>query len=167
MKWTTPEPGWFLCNTDAAFNTESMNGASGAVVRDDQGRPLGGCAKWYTYGLDALSMEAIACKDGMELARTLGTHQLIVETDCQELVKLWQAESAQRSIIYPILQQMRDISLSFSGFNLVYTSRSCNRLAHESAKLVNPECVIVEWRTEIPLALRGIIESDCNSTDVQ
>jgi len=45
MKWTTPEPGWFKCNTDAAFNTESMNGASGAVVRDDQGRPLGGCAK--------------------------------------------------------------------------------------------------------------------------
>ena len=74
MKWTAPEPGWFMCNTDAAFNTESMNGASGAVVRDDQGRPLGGCAKWYTYGLDALSMEAIACKDGMELARTLGTH---------------------------------------------------------------------------------------------
>ena len=45
--------------------------------------------------------------------------------------------------------------------------KHCNRLAHESAKLVNPECVIVEWRTEIPLALRGIIESDCNSTDVQ
>jgi len=129
-----------------------MNGASGAVVRDDQGRLLGGCAKWYTYALDALSMEAIACKDGMELARTLGTQQLIVETDCQELVKLWQADVAQRSIIYPILQQMRDISLSFSGFNLVYVSRSCNRLAHEGAKLV------LEWHNEIPLALRGIID---------
>ena len=89
-----------------------------------------------------------------------------METDCQELVKLWQADSAQRSIIYPILQQMRDISLSFSGFNLVYVSRSCNRLAHESAKLVNPGCVVLEWRNEIPLALRGIIES-CNSAHVQ
>ena len=118
-----PRAGLVKCNTDAAFNTESMSGASGAVVRDDQGRPLGGCAKWYTYALDALSMEAIACKDGMELARTLGTQQLIVETDCQELVKLWQADVAQRSIIYPILQQMRDISLLFLGFNLVYVSR--------------------------------------------
>lgn len=141
MKWIAPEPSWFKCNTDAAFNTELMNGASGAVVRDDQGRPLGGASKWYTYCLDALSMEAFACKDGMELARTSGIQKLIVQTDCQELVKLCQADEAKRSINYPILQQMRVLSLSFSSFNLVFINRSCNRFAHESVNLVNPGCV--------------------------
>lgn len=141
MKWIAPEPSWFKCNTDAAFNTELMNGASGAVVRDDQGRPLGGAAKWYSYCLDALSMEAFACKDGMELARTSGIQKLIVQTDCQELVKLCQADEAKRSINYPILQQMRVLSLSFSSFNLVFINRSCNRFAHESVNLVNPGCV--------------------------
>jgi hypothetical protein len=36
-------------------------------------------------------LKALACKDGVLLAAEMGVQRLQVETDSQELVKLWEA----------------------------------------------------------------------------
>ena len=46
-----------------------------------------------------MSMEAVACRDGVILARELNCCQLHVKTDSQELVKLWEMGELQRSYI--------------------------------------------------------------------
>jgi hypothetical protein len=53
-----------------------------------------------------------------------------LEADSQELVKLWEAVTNQRSRIAPIIREIRELSMCFSAFNLMYTSRSYNRVAH-------------------------------------
>jgi hypothetical protein len=67
----------------------------------------------------------------------------------------------QNSEIGPILQQIQDLSRSFVEFSFVYSSRECNRLAHECAKLVSRNNLVEEW-LEPPPGLRGIMEAECN-----
>jgi hypothetical protein len=66
--WERPPSGWLKCNTDGAFYEEQWQGATGAVIRDDNGAFFRGGAKWYANNLDALTMEA-PCQDGLLLSR--------------------------------------------------------------------------------------------------
>jgi hypothetical protein len=48
-----------------------------------------------------------------------------METNCQELVKLWQAGNNQRSSISVIVREIRDLSSFPQEFSLIYVSRLC------------------------------------------
>jgi ribonuclease HI len=56
------------CNTDGAFYGNQGKGATGFVLRDETGGFVRGGAQWYDHGLDALTMEALACRGGLVLA---------------------------------------------------------------------------------------------------
>jgi hypothetical protein len=45
-----------------------------------------------------------------------------METDCQELVKLWEAGDKQRSSIFAVLNEIREMSASFNDVTLVYAN---------------------------------------------
>ena len=74
-----------------------------------------------------MSMEAVACRDGVILARELNCCQLHVKTDSQELVKLWEMGELQRSCISPIIREIRALSTSFADFSLMYANRIYER----------------------------------------
>ena len=78
---------------------EAGSGATGAVLRDHHGRFKGGSARWYDTCMDALTMEALACRDGLSLAVKSGATSVLLETDCQELVRLWSMKDEQRSSV--------------------------------------------------------------------
>ncbi|CAD6219989.1 unnamed protein product [Miscanthus lutarioriparius] len=69
QQWHAPPAGWFKCNTDGAFYPDQGQGPSGVALRNDSGLFAGGQARWYPQGLDALTLEALACRDGAVLAR--------------------------------------------------------------------------------------------------
>ena len=77
-------------------------------------------AQWYPHGLDALMIEALACRDRIRLARPKRVSQLQVETDCEMLAKLWKKGSFMRSHIGLILTDMLELSTSFTHFSLMY-----------------------------------------------
>jgi hypothetical protein len=86
--------------------------------------------------LIALTMEALACRDGVTtLVQGVRAHNnLCTETECQELVKLWEARGKQRLNISVVLQEIREMSVSFNVVTLNYANRKCNRVAHELKK---------------------------------
>ncbi|OQU81930.1 hypothetical protein SORBI_3006G142299 [Sorghum bicolor] len=88
QKWRNLAPGWHKVNTDAAFLTDDSCGASACIIRDHQGLFKAAQAQWYVRGLDACTMEAIACRDGLNLARRVGVQKVMLETDCLELINL-------------------------------------------------------------------------------
>jgi hypothetical protein len=98
-KWKRWEVGWSKINTDAAFTEESKQGATSAVVRDEHGAFQAAQAIWYDHGLDACTMEALACRDSLRLAVQLGLRRVALETDCLQVVQLWKKKETQRSII--------------------------------------------------------------------
>jgi hypothetical protein len=91
LQWTKPEHGWVKCNVDVVFQYDSGRGATGMVLRNDRGIFLGAQATAYPFCLDALTMEAYVCRDGLILAEKLGVNRLHLKIDCHELVSLWGA----------------------------------------------------------------------------
>lgn len=75
------------------------------VLRDEEGRVCGGRALWYDHCLSALASEASACCDGLQFALDRGVRRLVLETDCQVLVNLWQ-QRRYHSEVRPVLQQI-------------------------------------------------------------
>ena len=92
---------------DAAFYVEQWQGATGLVLRDELGSFVRGSAKWYAHCLDALTMEALACRDGLLLAQQTNAQRVWMES--QELVKLWCPGENQRSSIVSILREIREL----------------------------------------------------------
>jgi hypothetical protein len=87
--------------------------------------------------------------------------RLILETDCQVLVSLWENRSHQRSEISALLTQMEEFSRSFEEFNFRFISRNCNMLAHACTWLVSRDSQVAEWLLTPP-GLIDIINRDCN-----
>jgi len=96
-KWERPEPNWFKVNTDASFDQSSCTGSVGIVIRDHAGRVIGGAARWFDDVSDAMTAEALAAKEGLELAAELGLNKILLEVDCQALSN-W-----GRSRLHPLL----------------------------------------------------------------
>jgi ribonuclease HI len=144
LRWKLPDIGWSKVNTDAAFSLENKTGATACVIRDHQGSFRGAQARWYDRPLDACLMEAIACIDGLTLARELGLQRVILETDSLE-VHLWKKQDAQRSIVEPILREIEEIRLAFLDFSFCYVNRKCNEIAHVLAKQVTSTHCMETW----------------------
>ena len=104
QRWHMPLVGWFKCNTIGAFYPDQGQGASRVALRNDACLFVGGQARWYLHGLDALTLEALACPDGAAVAQGKGVQRLILETDSQEFVKLWKEGANQRSRIASIIR---------------------------------------------------------------
>lgn len=83
----------------------------------------------------------------MILAKDKGVQRLQLETDGQELVKLWRlGRINDLGRISPIIRETRELCLSFHAFELMYSSRIGNRVAHTLAKQVSGDNMMVEWQ---------------------
>jgi ribonuclease HI len=156
--WQPPQEGSIKCNTDRAL-------ATGVVLRDVAGNFGGGRAQCYPHGLEALTMEALALRDGMAFARDRGVQRLYLKTDSQELVKLWKVGANQRSRITPIIREAWELCSLFSDLKLMYSSRSCNQVAHTLAKQVSVDNRMEEWHSA-PSCVINLVTVDSNSDGV-
>jgi ribonuclease HI len=137
QRWKAPPGEWHKCNVDGAFFTSCNSGSTGAILRDLDGRFMAGRATRYNLACNALMMEALACRDGIQMAQELRITKLCFETDCLKLINLWKALDMQRSAVSLIIHDIRCISRSFSEFTFICANRTCNRVAHECARQVS------------------------------
>jgi len=78
----------------------------------------------------------MACRDGLKLAVQLGLQRVELETDCLQLVQLWNKKAVQRSIIDLITKEIDELCLASQDFSFSYVNRVCNKVAHSLAKQV-------------------------------
>ena len=75
-------------NIDAAFDSHSCTGSAGVVIRNHLGRVQSAAVRWYDDVPDALTAEAMAAKEGLELVVENYHDRVILEVDCQNLKTL-------------------------------------------------------------------------------
>lgn len=61
----------------------------------------------------------MACRDVLLMAIHLGIQRVWLENDCQEVVRLWQADMNQRSDIVTILKE-KGVEYSFPGLQILF-----------------------------------------------
>ncbi|XP_034594752.1 uncharacterized protein [Setaria viridis] len=109
--WHPPEEGWVKVNSDGTFEVRTRNGSGVAVVRDHLGQVQAAQARWQGQVDDALMVEALAARDGLELAHELGYTQVILEMDNSTLVNALKVTMADRSRIAGLWHDIRELDL--------------------------------------------------------
>ena len=70
--WCNPSCGFTKLNVDAAFDHDLLQGAAGAVLRDDKGRFIVGGNWRIDWCDDVLTAEVLALKFGLFLSTECG-----------------------------------------------------------------------------------------------
>jgi hypothetical protein len=121
----------------------------------------GAWAKVYTGVQDPFIAETLAMRDAFLFARAQGYQEVMFETDCQELVRCWEARDRERTVIAPLLAEIHSLSLLFQSFSLVFLGREGNQVAHVCAKLASAKNVTRDWVGLCPEFLVDSVSADC------
>lgn len=111
--WRRPDEGWVKVNTDAAFDAATGTGSAGVVIRDHDGLVLAAATRWLGSVPDVLTAEAMAAKEGLELAVECGLDKAALEVDCSELETVLESSDAMRSSIGCLCFDIAEIGRSF------------------------------------------------------
>ena len=109
-RWKPPDSGTLKINTDASFNKDSHNGATGLVVRNQEGILLRAQSLWHDHAASANALEAEAVREGVRMAIDMGIQKVIIETDALEVVNLCNHSASSRSIIASVCLDIRELS---------------------------------------------------------
>ena len=161
-KWEKPSLGWFKINTDAGFDQESNSGSAGVVIRNEASLVAGGSARWLENVPDALTAEAMAAREGLELVVELGLDRVILEVDCQELSKLLLSEYSISSCIGGLCFDIIELGKMFSEFCIRWVRRDANSVANFCASIVSPTDRCHFWIDNVPGWLVVLADADCN-----
>jgi hypothetical protein len=160
--WQGPKPGVIKLNSDGAINEESGMAASGGVARDGRGFRGAWCRTYHGIS-DPLTIEALAFRDSVLFANQQGHTKVTCESDCEQLVRMWEGRSKQRSLIAPILSEVEAFISSFEFFEFCFARRTANSVAHECARYACAHDVEAEWVDAPPEFLSHSLRADCTN----
>jgi ribonuclease HI len=156
---------WVKINVDGALDFRQGNAGAGMVARNNQGRVLSGCCRKYGHIRDPFTIELVACRDAMVLAKNRGYNRVIVETDCQVVVTMWDKDLANKSIGCNLIEEMKEMAVGFQGFKLLYAKRESNHVAHLCAReALSLNSVVLNFDV-IPGFLAEAVRSEVVSPD--
>jgi ribonuclease HI len=161
-RWRKPDTSWLKVNTDVAFTLNTGQGASGAVLRDDQGNFVVALAQAYGHVPDVLTAEALAARDGLKLAVENGAQRVCLEVDNTSVVCLLRAAEGFRSPIAGIWHEMRGLASLLVDFCIYVIGREGNEAAHRCAKMASVSSPSHSWLGYAPWWLWEIVLRDCN-----
>ena len=107
-------------NIDAGYSEQQRQGSTNYIIHDQTGALVRGQAIWYAHSYCARTMEAIAIRDGAELAADLGFRKVILESDAEVVVKLWNSANFDRADMAPLCHEITELSKGFESFALVH-----------------------------------------------
>ncbi|XP_024172006.1 uncharacterized protein LOC112178017 [Rosa chinensis] len=107
IKWTCPPRGRLKINIDGSFCTETGGGGVGVVVRNFEGTCIATFARPFHFAQSDIHMEAEALRAGLLIAIQQDWKEIIVESDCVNLVSALRATDDDFSSIGRILDDCR------------------------------------------------------------
>ena len=135
QKWCPLPVNVFKANVDAAVNSEKGIAGLGIVIRDSNSRIIVAAIKTPQFMGDVKAAEAEVVEWGLVVAKNAALSSLMVETDCQDVVKLVNNKEGSRTKIIWVISKIQNQSKDFQHISFHYTPRSCNAHAHSLVKL--------------------------------
>jgi ribonuclease HI len=162
--WTPPQADELKLNVDGAFMVQTKQAGAGTILHRSDGSVVFSACRVLWRCSSALEAELMACLEGIRLATDMGHQQIVVETDCQELVLIATNEERNGSPLGHLIEDLRLLlaSAHIVGFNKI--PRVCNIASHELARfgMVNSRSQV--WLGSVPCELRETISKDCNNS---
>jgi ribonuclease HI len=142
QRWTVVSRGDLRCvppdaraikiNVDGAFKKDSGSAAVGVIVRNKEGQPLRAFWSCIANCRDAEEAEALACLEGIVLGSCWPDHEVILESDCSQLIDKLQVRDS--SLVAPIICDILKESSTLNSVRFSKVRREQNKVAHELAQ---------------------------------
>jgi ribonuclease HI len=72
---------------DASFDEDTLQGTTGAIIRDNKGRFVAARNSKISAVYDVVTAEAMALKEGLLLADGMGCNRFIISSDSTEVIE--------------------------------------------------------------------------------
>ncbi|KAK6139091.1 hypothetical protein DH2020_027171 [Rehmannia glutinosa] len=137
--WRCPPAFTIKVNTDASIVKTTGTGI-GVIIRDHDGKIIHTLSKKLVNEFRIAIAEAIAYKEGIIEAKKLQAQSVILESDCKQLIQAFHRQETNITYMGYVVDDIRQLSESFSSFSLCYIPRTANSLAHQLAKFAFSSC---------------------------
>ena len=164
--WERPADGFVKLNVDAAFSVDQGRGATGAVIRDDQGRFISASACAISYVEDAPTAEARSIRNGLILASNSGCNNIIVNSDCMEVIQTMQDDGNSTGVAAAIYEECSFLARNFSSISFVLCPRERNKVAHLLASQAEGP-LTTSWYVDPPSFILDALANDVNLFEFQ
>ncbi|KAK7262147.1 hypothetical protein RJT34_29708 [Clitoria ternatea] len=141
--WRPPPEGFYKANVDASWVNHLQQASMGLILRDQQGDLKFGEARRY-WAPTVLIAEAIALREGIITAASLGIPKIIVESDNLSLIKACRKEIQVLEIL-PIVKDIQQLRDQFQAIGFTWTRRASNKATHMVAKLDQENNLASRW----------------------
>jgi ribonuclease HI len=158
--WQRPASGVYKLNVDAAFDSDTGHGATGAIIRDSGGNFMAACCDFTDSAIDAAVMEASALLAGLQLAEQFGPSLLMVESDSMEVVQAVLDPSEFRGTSAVVIDDCRHLLTVLGKATIRHCPREANEAAHELARHGSLERVKLFWFSDPPSFIIPVIVKD-------
>ena len=156
--WQAPPSGFMKINTNGTASGGNPS-CTGVAIRDCRGCLIATSSKVLPSTFSTEVTEALALLDGVLLALELGIFRVIFESDALSIIQAIN-ESVLGGELGHIVQNIKDISSSFSWCSFQHLNRSGNRTAHELARAARDSGVMQVWKGVCPSFVEHIILKD-------
>ena len=157
-KWSAPPAGFFKINVDGAASDDGKPSSIGVIIRDCQGSPTAASSKVLSSPFSVEITEALALQEGVLLASEMGLSKVIFEGDALSIIQAVNEGNVGGDFGH-IIQNIRDLSLSFTWCLFQHLNRNGNRVAHDLAKEARWSGVSQVWKGVVPSVVENLI---CN-----
>ncbi|XP_004301358.1 PREDICTED: putative ribonuclease H protein At1g65750-like [Fragaria vesca subsp. vesca] len=158
--WVPPLVNVVKINFDGAWKESNHNSGLGIIICSHMGVSIAGASLFRSYN-STVEAEAKALLCGVKMAVVLKLEHIIVEGDCQEVIKALNESLASPCWrISPILKKVAHLVPLFRRIHWNWVPREANRLANAAAKLAIQSLCSQEWANRPPNSLINVLRSD-------
>lgn len=133
MAWQAPSLGTVKVNVDVGLARNSMNAWVAMVARNDAGDCLWWSKKMIVGRPSPVDGEALAILHGLTVARAHGWTNVVMESDCLQLVNVLSSQSGSMASFGAIVDACLGFYDCFQALSFSFIRRSGNSLAHRLA----------------------------------
>jgi hypothetical protein len=112
-EWQKPPERMIMVNVDASFDDNVGYGNIGVAIRDHSWGVIATAHSFVSHVVDAPMAEAYALKEGLLLAKRIGSNRLAIQADCMAAVETMKEGGFSANLAVAIYNEC---STYWSGF---------------------------------------------------
>ena len=154
LRWPPPPQDITAISVDAAVGRDGETCGVRGIFRNSFGIVLLSYSAPLRRSYSPLISEAVAIRRGLEEAWSRGFTRVLVQSDCENVVKLIKARSTPTTDVGLVLVDIFNLIHAFCWCEVAFIPRTCNVLAHNLAKKALSFDLDVIWNSMPPLDLQ-------------
>lgn len=121
--WQPPPPDVYKLNFDVAIFSDLKCSGFGAIIKNSTSEVMAGISANGPYVSSSEEAEALACRNALEFSMEAGFFELVIEWDCQNVMRAISASTVNESLLGHIYEDIRCYMSSLLAVSISWVKR--------------------------------------------